>query len=212
MQKFPIFLGLSAIIFTLGACKSIMNPTFMPAGYTYHQNEYKAPTGPKAWDIGYDYTRAENAAVLNRWKMVAADLTDKIESVAPLAGAPIFLSSPTLDNAFTLSLDHALREEFRARGYTLAALPSENTIKLKVSSYDPSFRDTMRSYELNDQEEKDRPEPPKQVSKELILKVDGLVGDQQTTLVEAPYVLPLYGYQDEQLYFPLGQNIAEVWR
>jgi len=150
--------------------------------------------------------------VLNQWKAVAADLTDKIEDVAPLSGAPIFLSSPKLDNAFTLSLDHALREEFRERGYRLASIPSEDTIKLQVSSYDPEFTDVMRSYELNDQEEIDRPEPPAEITKDLILKVDGLVGDTPTTLVQSSYELPLYGYQDEQLYFPLGQNIAEVWR
>ena len=212
MQKFPLFLGLSATILTLGACKSFMNPTFMPAGYAHHSDNYKAPDGPEAWDIGYDYTRAENAAVLNRWKMVAADLTDKIEQGAPLDAAPVFLSSPTIDNAFTLSLDHALREEFRTRGYTLASIPSEETTKLQVSAYDPQFRDTMRSYDLNDQPQKDLPEEPEAISKELVLKVDGLVGEEHITLVERAYVLPLYGYQDEQLYFPLSQNIAEVWR
>ena len=141
MQKFPLFLGLSATILTLGACKSFMNPTFMPAGYAHHEDNYKAPDGPEAWDIGYDYTRAENAAVLNRWKMVAADLTDKIEQGAPLDAAPIFLSSPTIDNAFTLSLDHALREEFRTRGSK--TLDRKFSLKL-LSKY--SFLITIQHY------------------------------------------------------------------
>jgi len=212
MHKLSLILGLSAAAFSLNACKSVMDPTFIPSGYAHHQKEFKAPPADDPWSIGYDYTRDANAAVLNEWKAVAADLSNKIESTAPLSAAPIFLSSPAMDNAFTLSLDHALRQEFLSRGYTLATIPREDTIKLQISSYDPEFQDVMRSYNLNDQDQIDRPEPSKAVNKDLILKVDGLVNDIPTTLVEAPYKLPLYGYQDEQLYFPLGQNIAEVWR
>ncbi|MGH1399225.1 MAG: hypothetical protein ACRBCT_08440 [Alphaproteobacteria bacterium] len=47
MQTFKLSL-LIAAIFSLGACKTIMNPTFMPSGYKYHQNNYKSPPGPEA--------------------------------------------------------------------------------------------------------------------------------------------------------------------
>ena len=212
MQKFPLILGLSAIALSLNACKSFMAPTFIPSGYTYHHDEYKSPPAENPWGIGYDYIRESNKAMLDDWRDVASDLTDKLESSASLGASPVFLSSPTLDNAFTISLDHALREEFRARGYTLSSLPTPDSMKIEVSSYDPEYKDVMRSYDLNDQIEKDLPEPPKAISKNLVLKVYGLVDGVSTTLVEAPYDLPLYGYQDKQLYFPLTQKIAEVWR
>lgn len=205
-------LGFSAMALSLTACKTFMDPTFLPAGYTYHSDTYKSPPADNPWRIGYDYTREQNEDILNEWRDVAADLTDKLESSAGLGSQAIFLSSPTLDNAFTISLDHALRSEFRARGYTISSVPSTDTMKIAVSSYDPEFKDVMRSYDLNDQTEKDRPEPPEAVRKELILKVDGLIDGVPTTLIESPYVLPLYGYQDKQLYSPLTQAVAEVWR
>jgi len=212
MQKIPLLLGISTIALSLNACKSIMDPTFMPSGYTYHHDEYKSPPAGNPWGIGYDYTRESNKAMLDQWRAVASDLTDKLESTASLGASPIFLSSPILDNAFTISLDHALREELRARGYTLSSLPTNESLKIQTSTYDPAYKDVMRSYDLNDQIENDLPAPPKAVSKSLMLKVEGLIDGAQTTLVDAPYDLPLYGYQDEQLYFPLTQKIAEVWR
>ena len=189
-----------------------MDPTFLPSGYTYHHDEYKSPPADEPWPIGYEYSREENAKILNKWRDVADDVTDKLEEAASLGGTPVFLASPDLDNAFSLSLDHALREEFRARGVSLVAVPSEETFKLNVTTYDPEFKDAMRSYALNDQEEKDLPEPPKEVSKELVIKVDGLVADMTSVLVEETYELPLYGYQDRQLYLPITQKFSEVWR
>lgn len=212
MRKFTLFLGLSTAIFSLNACKTLMDPTFIPAGYTYHHDVYKSPPADAPWSIGYDYSREENAEVLNKWRNVAADLTDKLEQDASLSGTPVFLASPDLDNAFSLSLDHALREEFRARGFTLAAVPNEETFKINTTVYDPAFKDVMRSYDVNDQTQEDLPEPPKEVSKTLVIKVDGLVADMTAVLVEESYELSLYGYQDKQLYFPLSQSIAEVWR
>ncbi|MFK7839978.1 MAG: hypothetical protein AB8B83_06565 [Bdellovibrionales bacterium] len=207
-----LFATLGAAV-ALNGCKTVMDPTFVQSGYTYHHKEYKAPPADTAWQIGYDYTRAQNASVLNEWRDVAADLTNKIEAITPLATKPVFLSSPTyLDNAFTLSLDHALREEFRSRGYRLAKIPHEDTIKLQISSYDPAYTNVMRSYKLNDEDQVDLPEPPAEIRRNLVLKVDGMIDGNFATIIEDPYILPLYGYQDEQLYFPLGQNIAEVWR
>ena len=212
MRKLSILLGLSTAIFTLNACKTVMDPTFLPSGYTYNHEQYKAPPADKAWNIGYDYTSEKNAAVLETWRMVAADITDKLEADSSLAGTPVFLSSPEIDNAFSLSLDHALRDEFRARGVIVAPVPTEESFKLAVSVYDPEFKDAIRSYDVNDQTDKDLPEPPKEVSKPLVIKIIGLVDDMSAVLLEEPYELPLYGYEDEQLYFPLANSIAGVWR
>lgn len=212
MRKLSLIIGLSTAVIALNACKTLIEPTFIPSGYTYHHDEYKSPGADKPWHIGYDYSRDENAHVLNKWRMVAADLTDKLEESASLGATPVFLASPDIDNAFSLSLDHALREEFRSRGFALVAVPSEDAFKIKASTYDPEFKDAMRSYALNDQEQKDLPEPPREVSKTLVIKVHGLVADMTSVLVEEPYELPLYGYQDKQLYYPLSQSIADVWR
>lgn len=40
----------SAALLTAAACAP-MDPTFMPAGYKHHQNDYKSPPGPKPTPI-----------------------------------------------------------------------------------------------------------------------------------------------------------------
>ena len=213
-RHLPCFLfGATAAALTLAACHPVLNPKFMPAGYTYHSNEYKSPEAHPPWDIGYEYTTEKNAEVLEIWEIAAMDLTDRLESQLALADAPIFLASPDpLDNAFSLSLDHSLRQELRERGYTLETIPTEGSIKLAVSAYDPEFKDKMRSYVYNDAPQKDLPAPPKEVSKDIVLKVDTERDGKPLTIVEDTYNLPLYGYQDRQLYFPLGQEVSEVFR
>ncbi len=212
MRKSFVILGLSSAILALNACKTVMDPTFIPSGYSYHHDLYKSPPADKPWDIGYDYTRDANAEILQKWQMVAADLVDRLQADSAIGATPVFLSSPEIDNAFSLSLDHALREEFRSRNMMLASIPSDESFKIAVSVYDPEFKDRMRSFTLNDEPQIDRPEPPKAVNKTLVIKIIGLVDGMSAPLVEEPYELPLYGYQDAQLYFPLSQKIAEVWR
>lgn len=45
------FLTLLFVVISLAGCRTIMDPTFMPAGYKYHDNEYKSPPGPGVEDI-----------------------------------------------------------------------------------------------------------------------------------------------------------------
>lgn len=211
MRISKTLLSLSAMALSLTACKSLMDPTFLPSGYTHHQKDYKSPHADAPWSIGYDYTHAQNADIVGKWRVVASDIVTKLEATELLAKTSVFLSSPTLDNAFTLSLDNALREELRSRGHYLVSVPDMESLKLQVSTYDPEFKDAIQSYEFNDIEE-GNPEPPKLVNKDMVIKVDGLIVNAPVTLVESTYNLPLYGYQDRQLYFPLTQSLAEVWR
>lgn len=211
MRISKTLLSLSAMALSLTACKSFMDPTFMPSGYAHLNKEYKSPPADSPWPIGYDYTHAQNAEVIGKWRVVASDIVTKLEATELIDKTAVFLSSPTLDNAFTLSLDNALREELRRRGYYLASVPDEEALKLQVSTYDPEFKDAIQSYEFNDIEE-GNPEPPTLVSKDIAVKVEGLIASAPVTLVESIYDLPLYGYQDQQRYLPLTQSIAEVWR
>ena len=205
------FLSLSAMALSLTACKTVMDPTFLPSGYLHHQKAYKTPPADAPWSIGYDYTHAQNAEIIGKWRVVAADIVTKLEQTELLGDAAIFLSSPTHDNAFTLSLDNALRQELRSRGHYLASIPNDDALKLEVSTYDPQFKDAMQSYEFNDIEE-GNPKEPELVNKDIAIKIVGLIASAPVTLVESTYDVPLYGYQDKQRYFPLGQSIAEVWR
>jgi hypothetical protein len=211
-QLTAALLGFSALGLSLSGCKTFMDPTFLPAGYTYHQNEAKSPTADEPWSIGYDYTHEKNAEVIAHWQQVAAELVTKLEPSGATSAGPIFLASPELDNAFTISLDNALRQELRSRGYILAAVPDVGTVNLKTSAYDPEFSDNFLSYEFNDTEE-ELPEPPKVMYKNIVIKIQGEVEGKPITLVESYHAqLPLYGYQYPQRYFPMAHDIAEVWR
>jgi len=172
----------------------------MPSGYTYHQDEYKAPPAANPRAIGYDYSVQKNAEMLETWRTVASDLTDKIEAKAPLSAAPVFLSSPQKANAFDISLDHVMREEFRKRGYTLASVPSEDSIKLQISSHDLELKDEMKATQVDSEAAAEI----EKINKDVIIKVNGLVGELPTTLVEAQYNLPLFGHGDKQSYIPLN--------
>lgn len=201
-------------IFILAACaKPLVNPSYLPAGYTYHHDQYKSPPGPNPWGIGYDYTAAQNAETLDRWREVSINILDKIEFDGDILAQDIFLAPPKLDNAFTQSLDHTIREELRARSYRLVNLPGPDTLILALETYDPEFKDAMRSFIVNgDIKEAERPEPPALTAKELALTARALRADQTLANVEGRYILPLYGYEDKQLYFPISQDLAEVWR
>ena len=203
--------SLSAATLLIAACDTVMRPSFMPAGYTYHQEAYKSPPNGTPWDIGYEYTHAKNKEVLDQWHFVAADLISQLEETNLLGQAPVHLASPDIDNAFSLSLDHALRSEMRARNYTIEAFPTVESLKLVVSAYDPEYETNLLSYDYNDIEE-GNPEPPELINKDIGILIKAPTPEQDITLVNRIYNLPLYGYQERKRYFPLTQGTAEVWR
>lgn len=113
-------------VLMLAAC-GYESPTWMPAGYAYNNDEYKAQPGPAADSLGYAYTPERNAQMTDMWAGVAAALTDDLESQTGLSPQPVYLEKLTHSNAFNLSLDNALRDELRARGYLLTDSPAGAT-------------------------------------------------------------------------------------
>jgi hypothetical protein len=113
-------------VLLLTAC-GYESPTWMPAGYAYHNDEYKAQPGPAADSLGYAYSPERNAQMTDMWAGVATSLADDLETQTGLSPQPVYLEKLTHSNAFNLSLDNALRDELRARGYMLADSPQGAT-------------------------------------------------------------------------------------
>ena len=134
------FVLVSVFALSLAGCG---NPSYMPAGYAYHQNEYKAAPGPEAKNIGYDYSPEKNQEILEAWRVAVSDLFSRLETEAGLAPGAIYIEPASPQNAFDASFDDALRAEMIARGYTLAEV-SESLPHLR---YEASIAKSEENFE-----------------------------------------------------------------
>jgi hypothetical protein len=128
-------LALAALLMTT-SCRSIMDPTPMPAGYAYHQEKFKSPPGPPAEEIGYPFSVPRNDVVVEKWQAVAASMVDKMEGQLGVDPQPVYIEMLPRPNAFNTSLDYVLREELRLRGYTLMPTPGR-FLHLKPEAWIP---------------------------------------------------------------------------
>ncbi|MCF8496757.1 MAG: hypothetical protein K9G62_08875 [Alphaproteobacteria bacterium] len=126
----PFFVLQTLSLLGLTGCS--WDPTFMPAGYRYHHNLYKAPPGPEARSIGYDYSPAANADVMRVWDLSAADLVDALERDTGLTPQPVYMPPVSGTGAFSAAFDNALRGELRTRGYTVGGVPSAGVPRLRT--------------------------------------------------------------------------------
>jgi len=119
---------------TLSACHSFDEPGFMPTGYTYHGNEFNAPPGPKAANIGYPYSADHNEAVLQRWEWITTDMVDRMQKKLGLTPQPLYLEAPDEHSALHQSLDHKFREALERAGFALKPVPEEATLYLRYNA------------------------------------------------------------------------------
>lgn len=175
------FILFAVLALSVVGCRSIMDPTFMPASYAYHTNVYKSPPGPPADDIGYPYSKDKNAHILNEWQAALDDLVEKAEQETDLKPGAIYVADDMHENAFNNAYSFALREALRKKGYTLVATPSGAETHLAYSAKtenDRSFtklnkNTTYRDYDLK-------------------LKITSGAVPQEA---EKTYNLPSYGYR-----------------
>lgn len=114
------FLLSTVLVLSLTGCRTLWDPTPVPAGYAHHQGAYNSPPGPEAKNIGYDYSAAENEAALNEWRHAVRDLLLKARAHDIKMPENLKLVSDLPAGAFRSSYDHVLREGLRAYGHTLS--------------------------------------------------------------------------------------------
>lgn len=186
----PVFTALGFCALALMGCELFTNPSAMPAGYTYHNEVYKAPPGPDAPDIGYEYSARANEEILELWRVVISDLVDQLGEQTSHGPRALYLEALAPDNAFNTTYDNILREDLTGRGFTLTAdpiaaphlryeaAPVENRDVSDIN--DPYFRDFALTLTLLDPAAADKSKDPE----------SGVLARAAGT-----YKLPSYGYQ-----------------
>jgi len=116
MRSFSLLI----LVLALSGCRTIMDPTFFPTSYAHHTKEYKAPPGPEADKIGYKYSEAQNTQVVASFIKASTDLVGELEKYTGLQPQTVHIENKLPSSAFNNTYDYALREAFRAKGYTLA--------------------------------------------------------------------------------------------
>ena len=169
------------------------SPTWMPAGYAYHNDEYKAQPGPAADSLGYAYTPGRNAQMTDMWAGVAAALTDDLESQTGLSPQPVYLEKLTHSNAFNLSLDNALRDELRARGYLLTDSPEGAThVKYQAFEVGDEGKGPVVLYNGNEYVDSKAWKPAK--TREFVFVLTLLKDGVALSEARSVRPLPAYGY------------------
>lgn len=125
--SFPAFPAVCCFaVLSLSACTGHPNP--MARGYVSYDEVYKSAPGPKAHNIGYEYSYESNKAVLKDIRYVARDLVEKLDKKLAMNIDEVYLKIQNED-AFYSSFDHALREELTKHGYMISQSPV-NTLNL----------------------------------------------------------------------------------
>ena len=197
MRKF-ILPAIAAL--SLTACNFNWNPSYMPAGYTYHHKDYKSSAGPDAPDIGYEYSDEHNNKNLDEWRYALRDLILKSRAQDLNLPQELNLKTDLADSVFQSSFDYILREGLREYGHTLSEDP--NAPVVFYSAFDPEYDGLMiappstRTYN-GDMDTHENPDilkekyNPEKV--ELILGI--LENNEIIRDVRGQYKLPLHGYK-----------------
>jgi hypothetical protein len=184
-----------AVAFTaLAGCRSVMDPTAMPAGYSYHQNIYKSPPGPPAADIGYPFSSERNDVVVEKWQAAAGRLVSKLESDLNIQPQAVYVESLPHANAFNTSLDYVLREELRSRGYTLANTPL-HVLHLKPEIYlEGDEKIPVEPNAYNDDPEVRTEIPHREKAQDFRISITALRDNVLKGRIAHEFALPAYGY------------------
>lgn len=205
----PVFLF--PLVFLLAAC----DPGFMPAGYAYHQNEYKAPDGPDAPPIGYDYTVTDNQNVVEAWQTIIADLVDRLERETGLIPQHVYLEPLPTHTAFNATYDHVLREELRGRGYALQPAPGDH-FYIRYDAFTPAagMEDPTADHGGQAAFTPETYAEGAATQKNIVLRLAVMRRGVPVKDVRAVYPVPPFGYQHRASHRPVtysGQPVKGRW-
>lgn len=185
---------LSLLVLTL-VTGCLSNPSPLPMGSARAHEKYKTAPGPKPKDIGYEYNSARHEVILQAWEETAAKLVHALEQKTGLHPQPIFIAETPADTAFYITLDHALRQEFRSKGYRLVnssrnvpAIMSDARVPNKNDGY-PTGVNMTEPYG------------------DMVLILDVVKNNQITGGIAQIHNVPLYGFYDPQ-HPPYGYSFG----
>jgi hypothetical protein len=176
-----------------------MDPTFMPAGYSYHRAEYKSPPGPPADDIGYAYNAEKNAAIQDEWRYALRDLMHKAKAEGVVIPDQVSLTTDLDSGAFQGQYDSLLREGLRAYGHMLMPQGARSAPQLFYSAYGKETLDQLKRGGLPRYTGDVAPPQDAKFSakKQPMMLVIGLVQDGKfLSKASGVYELPVYGFEE----------------
>lgn len=115
---------LCAVLFLSGCGHTLFDPQPMGRGYSSYKEAYKSTKGYPANDVGYDFSVANNDAVIEDMRFAAQDLVAKLDSDISFSIDRIYLDVPQ-NGVFYASFDYLLRDELTKHGYALDVTPKD---------------------------------------------------------------------------------------
>jgi hypothetical protein len=199
------YLLLASSILALAGCAK---PTAMPSGYTYLSKYYKSPPAAKADNLGYTYTPGLNNAVMSQWQSVAIKLVNHMQTKLGITPQHVYLGLLSTPNAFNSSLDYALRDELRARGYILETEPG-SYLEIQPQAWEPENEyapgDNVYNGDLRPRVMNEHQKPV--IPQKFIISLTLLKNNSVTGKVRDKFILPTYGYEPgqswDQIYPPV---------
>ncbi|PCJ99359.1 MAG: hypothetical protein COA45_04790 [Zetaproteobacteria bacterium] len=123
---FSVSICCSALI--LLGCQ-VGSPSPMGRGYSSYDKEFKSAPGSVARDIGYDYSKDHNQAVIEDMRYAVRDLVGKMDGKLSFSVDELYLVNPS-NTAFYNSFDHLLREEMTQQGYLLTHSDVSDSVRV----------------------------------------------------------------------------------
>lgn len=184
------------MILGLTGCQNyFVKPSAIPSGYTYHDDLYKSPPSPEATNLGYTYSEAKNAELVEGMRVKALELFNQLEGQYDMAGVDFYIYNKHLHNAQNATLDNVLRDIVREKGYRISSVPA-GAIGLGYSIDEP--KDLEKEINFGDLQN-----DPKQSAhydrintyERMILTLSLTDGPEVIGRASGIYDMPMHGYK-----------------
>ncbi len=174
MRSFlPLIICGTFLISALAGC-AIGDPSPMPRGYSSYGQDIKSVDGPKARNIGYNYSRDKNEVTLNNIRPIVKEMAELLDKKLTFGVDEIYLKTP-VNTAFYNSFDYLLRDELMQLGYRFVNTPIDNTVKIDFVAKTIPYECTVNNIYL-------------------ALAIN-TIDDNPSDIVGGFYKMPLYGYR-----------------
>lgn len=216
MSRFLARISLPVMAFMfLGACQNyIVKPNVMPSAYAHHNQKYKTIPSPEAENLGYEYSDEKNKAVLDSFRQKVAEMVSQIEEHNDILRSlrVVHIYTPTDHDAQSAAFDHVLRDELRARDYTLSLDPGEGLI-LGYLIKEPDLTKKYVDFGDMNKDHRDTPHYKRLYEYEpMIVELSLFEGSELLDTMSAVYNLPMYGYERDYTFrdlTPIQKDSAE---
>lgn len=112
----------SASLLSLAGCASLQ-PVSMPAGYTYHHQEYQAPPAASSARITTQQRYYMTERQATQFRDAVYNILVRVTQRAGIPPKPVYVLQPQNFTTFYGNIDNDLRESMRHLGYAVSDMP-----------------------------------------------------------------------------------------